>query len=179
MNNKVDMNKILCEVSEKGKTVVNRCLLYNYEIEPFKLQYLLILMHGTMLSMYNQPLFCQKVYAREKNLFIDEISRDLQKYDVSCNERLKENLFLTKHEEKVVSEILEKFGNTSLSTLRELRPLRMLCEVCSNKSESKSITVPNELIKEVFIYYNFYEYISPRKDENTFRRILKQEYSQK
>jgi hypothetical protein len=92
---------------------------------------------------------------------------------------LKENLFLTKHEEKVVSEILEKFGNTSLSTLRELRPLRMLCEVCSNKSESKSITVPNELIKEVFIYYNFYEYISPRKDENTFRRILKQEYSQK
>lgn len=179
MSRDIDMNKILCEVSEKGKSVVNRCILNGYEVEPFKLQYLLIIMHGTMLAMYDKPFFRQNVYANEKRVFIDEISRDFLKYATRCDEMLKERLFLTKDEEKVVREILEKYGNVSLNELINLRELKILSEVCYDKETDKSVVVPNELIKQVFLYYTFYEYISPRQNEKTFTRSLKKEYSSK
>jgi len=179
MNNQADMNKILSEVSEKAKVVVNRCFLYGYEIEPVKLQYLLILMHGTMLALYNKVFFKQNIYVQEERIFIDETEKFFLQKEITSNRLLKEQFLLPHYEEQIINEILEKYGNVEVATLKELLPLKMLSEVCSEEEASKMVVVPNELIKEVFIYYNFYEYISPRKDENTFRRILKQEYSKK
>ncbi len=49
--------RILCQASEKGKIVVNECLDRGYDIDTLKLEKLLILMHGIMLSAYGDPFF--------------------------------------------------------------------------------------------------------------------------
>ena len=62
----MENRKILCEASEKGILVVNKCLEQNIPINTIKLQQLLIIIHGTMLSKYATPFFKQNVVALEQ-----------------------------------------------------------------------------------------------------------------
>lgn len=52
---------VLSIASEKGTIVVNECLRRGLYINTLKLEQLLILIQGRMLSLYNRPFFSQDV----------------------------------------------------------------------------------------------------------------------
>lgn len=146
--------KILCGASEKGKIVVNRCLEKGFFINTLKLQKLLILIHGSMLETYQLPFFSQRVIAKPQGLIIPEVDRELIRYTVEFKEKFLEQVSLLEQEEKIVSDIIENFGNYDIARLNEVTVLKVLKGLCYNGYSTNN--VPRELIKEVFTDHKFY-----------------------
>ena len=100
--------KIMDEASEKGVIVANKCMEKGIQLSAIKLELLLILMHGRMLSKYQKPFFRQNVVAGKQVLMIKEVDRNfiLNKF----NERMQEYLVLLLKEEEVMNDIIEVYG---------------------------------------------------------------------
>jgi len=139
--------RILCEASEKGAIVVNKCLNRGFEINTIKLEQLLILMHGRMLSLYNKPFFSQEVVARTHALMIDKVDKDFRIYAMEFKEKLEEYICLLEKEE-VMNYIIEKYGNLDFFELKELPVLKNLKDLFSKEDQSNII--PNLKIEKMF-----------------------------
>jgi len=140
--------KILCEASEKGVVVVNECLNRGLEINAIKLEQLLILMHGRMLSLYNKPFFSQEVVARTHALMIDKVDKDFRIYAMGFKEKLEEYICLLEKEEEVMNYIIEKYGNLDFFELKELPVLKNLKDLFSKEDQSNIL--PNIKIEKMF-----------------------------
>lgn len=140
-------NRILHLSSEKGKFIVNKCLERKLFINTLKLEKLLILTHGEMLSKYGQEFFKEKVIAVEHGLILRDVERDFLMYENEFNKQLKPYIHLVGHEEEVVNEIVEEYGSFGTLKLNNLKELQMLKNVYYN---NKATVIPNEAIKEVF-----------------------------
>ena len=97
----------LCEVCEKGKIVINKCLDKGYAINTAKLEKLLILMQGTMLAKYNKPLFRQDVVAVYVGLVVKELSRQLLVYEEKIR-RMVELCYTEGHKNIVPHELMRE-----------------------------------------------------------------------
>ena len=140
--------KFLCEASEKGAIVVNKCLNRRFEINTIKLEQLLILMHGRMLSLYNKPFFSQEVVARTHALMIDKVDNDFRIYIMGFEEKLKEFICLLEKEEEVMNYIIEKYGDLDFFELKELPVLKILKDKFSKEDQNNII--PNVKIQKIF-----------------------------
>ena len=143
-------NPILCRASEKGKIVVNNCLDRGIKINTLKLEKLLVLMYGKLLSKYEKKLFNQNIICTSNGVKIKEVDNDFMQYCVGFNNKLPEYISLLQSEEYVMNDVLEEYGNLSASELNELYLLKTLKEVFT-KENKVNILSPN-LIKEVFNY---------------------------
>lgn len=144
--------KILCEASEKGIIVANECLNRGIEINTIKLQQLLILMHGRMLSLYNKPFFSQEVVARPQALMIDKVNKDLMVYAMEFKELIEEYYILLEKEEAVMMEVIDAYGNLNFFDLKELPALKTLQDNFIKKNQESIIS--NEAIQKTFNFYN-------------------------
>lgn len=156
--------KILCEASEKGKIVVNKCLDLGYKIEPLKLEQLLILIHGMMLAKYNEPFFKQEIISTEYGLVIREIERDFLEYDSGFEEKLQDYILLSDNEEKTVEYIIKRFGVYNHKLLKDVIILNLLNEISCK--EGTSNIIPNQFIREVFLAYNYDNPETKQKKDN-------------
>lgn len=139
---------IYCEASEKGIIVVNECLKNGYKINTLKLQQLLILMHGTMLALYEKPFFSQNVVATPNFLAIEKVTKDLLLYSLGFERHMEELICLLEKEEEIMHNIIENYGNLDSFELRELPILKDLKDVFSK--EDNNIIIPNAYIKGCF-----------------------------
>ena len=140
--------RILCEASEKGVIVVNECLNRGIQINTIKLEQLLILMHGRMLSLYNKSFFSQEVVARTHALMIDNVDKDFRIYAIEFKEKLPEYICLLEKEEEVMNYIIERYGNLDFFELKELPVLKKLKDLFSKEDQSNII--PNVKIEKMF-----------------------------
>lgn len=166
--------KIMCEASEKGVYVVNKCLQKGYKINTIKLEQLLILMHGTMLSLYQKPFFAQNVVARPHALIIDEVDKNFLAFAIEFKERMTEYISLLQNEEKVMNYIIEKYGNADFFELNNKKELTVLRNLFSKEGEK--VVVPNEAIEKVFDYYNFSGLDCVKKQEEPYQKRLEKIY---
>lgn len=168
---------ICCEASEKGKIVINKCLDNNIEINTIKLEKLLILMHGKMLSMYKKPFFNEDVIATSHGLKIKEVDRDFIRYAVKCNEKIVEYICLLDSETEVMNLVLEKYGKYDVFELNEKKELQVLNKLIYDEKTQNVIS--NELIERVFDYYQFYDLDIVKKSEESFQKKLRNSYKSK
>ena len=166
--------KIMCEASEKGVYVVNKCLEKGYQISEIKLEQLLILMHGTMLSLYQRPFFRQNVVAIPQTLMIEEVDKNFLVFTKEFKERIPERICLLQDEEKVMNHIIEKYGNIDFFELNNRKSLTVLRNIFSKEGEK--VIVPNEAIEKVFDYYNFYGLDCVKKQEESYQKKLERMY---
>lgn len=166
--------RIMCEASEKGVYVINKCLEKGYQISTIKLEQLLILMHGTMLSLYQRPFFAQNIVARPHALMIDEVDKNFLAFAKKFEERIPECICLLQNEEKVMNYIIEKYGNADFFELNNKKELIVLRNLFSKEGEK--VIVPNEAIEKVFDYYNFYELDCVKKEEEPYQKKLERMY---
>lgn len=168
--------RIMCEASEKGVYVINKCLEKGYQISTIKLEQLLILMHGTMLSLYQRPFFRQNVVARSHALMIDEVDKNFLAFAKEFKERIPECICLLQNEEKVMDHIIEKYGNIDFFELNNRKDLTVLRNLFSKQGES--VIVPNEAIEKVFDYYNLYGLDCIKKQEESYQKKLERMYKE-
>ena len=164
--------KIMDEASEKGVIVANKCIEKGIQLSAIKLELLLILMHGRMLSKYQKPFFRQNVVAGKQVLMIKEVDRNfiLNKFD----ERMQEYLVLLLKEEEVMNDIIEVYGSLDFFEMIKRKDLTFLRELCYKEGELN--IVPNELIEKVFDYYNFYDMDYVKKQEEFFQKRMVKQY---
>jgi len=160
--------KILCDVSEKSKIVVNRCLDLGYEIGVWKLEQLMIIIQGIMLVKYNKPFFEEKIISVTSGLVIRQIERDFIVYTLRFNEKLPEYIYLLEDEEEIVDEVIKKYGDKDYYDLKNSNKIKLLSEICYEKT--KMNCVPNEMIKQVFEYYSFSLKNKDLEDEVSFQK---------
>jgi len=165
---------ICCIASEKGKKIVNKCIDNNIEINTLKLEKLLILVHGKMLSMYQKPFFNENVIATKHGLMIKEVDRDFIRYVFRCNEKLVEYICLLDDEEEVVNSVLREYTNRDGLDLNSVIELKVLSEICYE--EGKKNIVPNELIKEVFTRYQFSHLDVVKNSDESFQKKLRNNF---
>lgn len=166
------MNRnIMCEASEKGVIVVNKCLEKGIKIDTAKLEQLLILMHGTMLSLYQKPFFVQNVIAMPHALMVDEVDKNFKMNCMGFKEKIPQYICLLQNEEKVMDYIIENYGNLDFFELNIRKDLSFLRELFCKEGEK--IIVPNEAIEKVFDYYNFFELDCVKKQEESFQKKLR------
>ena len=144
---------VFCLASEKGVVVVNECLKKGIEINTLKLEQLLILIHGIMLSKYNKPFFYENVVARDFSLMIQEVDEDFRAYGIEFKEPFEEYITLLEKEEEVMKYVIEKYGNLDFFDLNEFCVLKKLrkrfIEENKNNIDSKNI-IPNIEIEKEF-----------------------------
>ena len=165
---------IHCSASEKGKRIINKCIDNNIEINTLKLEKLLILMHGKMLSMYQKPFFDEDVIATRHGLMIKEVDRDFIRYATRCNEKIKAYICLLDAETKVMNSVLKEYIDYDALDLNCVRELQVLSEICYE--EGKENIVPNELIREVFTRYQFYDLDVVKKSDESFQMKLRNNF---
>lgn len=142
---------VLSIASEKGTIVVNECLRRWLYINTLKLEQLLILIQGRMLSLYNRPFFSQDVIARTHALMIDEVDKEFRINAIEFKEEIVEYVSLLSTEEEVMNFVLDSYGSLNVFELQELYELKILKE-CYSK-EGKDIKISKEEIQKVFIKY--------------------------
>ena len=161
--------KIMSGPSEKAVVVANKCLEKGYQMSAIKLEQLLILIQGAMLSLYQRPYFTGNVIAHEHALVIKEVDRDflLNKF----KEKMQVYVATLQIEEEVIDYIVEKYGNLDFFELKNRKDLTFLRELFAKEGEQN--IVPYEAIEKVFTYYNFYELDCIRKKEDAFQKRLR------
>jgi len=138
----------LCIASKKSVIVANECLKKGLRINALKLEYLLILIHGKMLSQYNKPFLNQNVVVKNHNLMIEKDDKEFVAYDVRFDEILREHITLLEKEEEVMKQIIEEYGEFDVFELKEHPVLKTLNESFYNTG--KTNIIPNIEIKKVF-----------------------------
>ena len=169
MEDNIMYDAIRCKASEIGKIVVNKCIDNSIKINTIKLERLLVLMYGKLLSEYNKKLFKENIICTDNGLKIKEVDRDFIEYAVSFTNKFVEYICLLECEEKVMDDVLKKYGKLSSSELNELYPLKTLQKIYE---ENITNVISPSLIKEVFSY----NYYVNRLSENT---SLKDKYEEK
>ena len=171
----------LCEVCEKGKIVINKCLDKGYAINTEKLEKLLILMQGTMLAKYNKPLFRQDVVAVDVGLVVKELSRQLLVYEEKIGKGFTENfgiyIALLQIEEQVMDEIIDKYGMLDFFELNSEEKIKRMVELCY--TEGHKNIVPHELMRELFFYYKFNEFDVVRQKFENYQKTFKRSINNK
>lgn len=143
----------LCEVSEKAKVIVNKCLEKGYNIDISKLEQLLVLIQGATLARHNRNFFNQSIIATEEGLKIREVERDFASYAFCFEEPLEEKMILLEHENAIVGSIVDRFGIYNANSLKGSIILNLLSKTCYQNGTPT--IVPVEFIKEVFVAYGF------------------------
>ena len=173
--------KALCEVCEKGKIVINKCLDKGYSINTAKLEKLLILMQGTMLEKYNKPLFRQDVVAVDAGLVVKKLSQQLLLYEEKIGEGFAEKIgiyiAILQTEEHVMDEIIDKYGMLDFFELNSDKKIRKISELCY--TEGYKNIVPQELMRKVFLYYKFNEFDVVRQNFENYQKTLKKSRNNK
>lgn len=169
--------KILCEASEKGKIVVNKCIELGYEIEPLKLEQLLILIHGMMLAKYNKPFFEEEIISTEYGLVIREIERDFLEYSSGFKEKFQDYILLLEKEETTVDYIIKRFGIYNHKLLKNVIVLNLLNEI--SYKEGTSNIIPNQFIREAFLAYNYDNPETKQKKDNNISNSKMLDFSKK
>ena len=138
---------ILCKASEFGKIIINTCLSKNISINTLKLEKLLIIMQGVMLSKYNQALFHEPViYNNQAGFVIPRVDKDFVYGAVSFNEPETEYILLLDKQHEVMHEVLKKYGKYNTFELEELYPFKKLRNMI--ESNGKSVHVLPYYIKK-------------------------------
>ena len=171
--------RIMCDASEKGVYVVNRCLEKGLKINTIKLEQLLIIINGTMLSLTETPFFSQNVTAHKHALLIKEVDEDFISSAIRFKEKKEEYIVLLDSEQKIIDSVIDKYGALDFFELRRQKTLRCLREICYNadKENDAPNIVPNDLIKKVFDYYAFYDFDIVKEKEDSFQKTLKKQYN--
>lgn len=161
--------------SEKGKMIINECLDRGYWISAIKLEKLLIIAHGTMLSEYQKTLFDEDIVSVEHGLIIPETEKDFLMNDFK--EKMYLNIPLLQIEKIVINNVLEKYAHLDFLKLNALNPLRVLHELSYKEGEKNLVS--NRLIKDVFGYYAPYDFDSARENEKSFQKSMINRYVNK
>lgn len=157
--------RVLCEVCEKGKFVVNRCLKNGNEINTEKLEKLLILMQGEMLKKYNKPFFEQQIIVKDKNIVIPKLNREFYMYNEGFNERFCEYYHLTRAEQEIMDIVIEKYSNFDVEQLKSKRELIILGNMFVDSTNEFDL-IFDEMIKSVFVRCNYFENYTPKENTN-------------
>jgi len=158
--------------SEKAVVVANKCLEKGYQMSAIKLEQLLILIQGAMLSLHQRPYFEGNILALEHALIIKEVDRDFLLNEFK--EKMQVYVATLQIEEEIIDYIVEKYGNLDFFELKNTKTLNFLRETFSKEGEQS--IVPNEAIEKVFTYYNFYELDCVKKQEDSFQKKLERMY---
>ena len=169
MEQNIIYDSVRCKASEIGKIIVNKCLNSGIKINTIKLEKLLVLMYGKLLSEYDKKLFNEIVVCTDDGVKIKEVDQDFIPYAVEFTNKFAEYICLLEIEENVIDDVLKQYGKLSSPELNELYLLKTLKKICE-----KNITnvISASLIKEVFSY----NYYVNRLSENT---SLKDKYEEK
>lgn len=173
----VDMG-VLCGASEKGKIVVNRCLDKGYYINTWKLEKLLIIIHGIMLSKYGKPFFTEKITAEEHGLMIPQVDSDFIINAIAFKEKVIEYISLLEKEEETLNYVVDTYGKLDAFEIENQRKeFKVLKDICSNQNidtmNKPNKEIPNALIETVFDYYKFYDFNIVKQNESSFQKKLK------
>jgi len=144
-------NQKLCEVSEKTKIVINKCLEKGYTIDIIKIQQLLTLIQGTMLAKYNTLFFQQGIIMVSDGPIIKEIMQDVLTREINLSKN-DSDYILSAEEESVVDNIIKKFGIYDCNTINTSFVLNVLNKICSTKEET---IIPIEYLKKVFLEFEY------------------------
>lgn len=141
------LDHICCEASEVGKRVVNECLQRGYKIDIMKLEKLLILIQGEYLSLYDKPMFNQEVYCYKEpvGVAIREVDCDFRKCALVLDQPVKEYRAFVENEERVIDDILNKYGTWDLFALNECAFIQKL--FCLSTPDN---IIPKQRVKEIF-----------------------------
>ena len=143
-----DFKVFCCLTSERGKIIVNQCLDLGLEINTQKLQKLMVLMQGKMLSEYDKPFIEEEIKATKCGVMIPKVDNDFIRYAVGCKKKLIEYICLLEREQKVIDFVLTKYGHMDSFELMGILPLKAINSFCLKCEPFTAI--PNQLIKKVF-----------------------------
>ncbi|MFQ6724517.1 MAG: hypothetical protein ACLRFE_04230, partial [Clostridia bacterium] len=101
---------VLCEASEKGKVVVNKCLNRGYHINTLKLEKLLIIIHGLMLVHHNKPFFKNSIIPTKNGLRIPEVDNDFIINAISFDKKFDEQIAFLDREWEITEYVIKKYG---------------------------------------------------------------------
>lgn len=136
---------IFCGACEKAKWILNECFYAGYEINTYKLQKLLVLAYGECLVKTGTKLFPEDIILNELGPFVKEVEICLLPYDIGgFYTPLFEWHLRLSSEDKLIKDIVKRYGNRSSNELSELRQLRDL------KSHQNKVFVTDEDIRKAF-----------------------------
>lgn len=139
---------ILCGASEKAKWIINACLKAGYDINTYKLEKLLILAYGECLVKTGRKLFNEKIVIWEAGPMIREVDQDFRRYAVGFYYPFLGYHLKLYSEEKIIEEIIYKYGNMHGFELNDNVKLKELAELKNSDG-----FVSDEDIKRVFEKY--------------------------
>lgn len=138
----------MCKASEVSKVVINKCTSLGYDLTAPKLQKLLVVMQGMCLAKYEKELFKEDVLAWTCGVAIKEVNADFKNYDFKESQRLQAYIVLLDHEEEIIDEVLNEFGNKDAITISA--DYRLIKLVKLFYEEGKSNIIPKNIIKDIF-----------------------------
>lgn len=146
------MNRgILCKASELGKIVINICLQRGIAINTLKLEKLLIIMQGKMLSRYNESLFDEPItYRNNGGFMIPKVDKDFIYGAVSFKEQETEYLPLLDRQSEVMCEVLNGYGEYNVFELEKLYSFKKLRNMIEKpENDDNLVYVSTDILKSI------------------------------
>ena len=150
---------------EYSKAIVNGCLERNLEINTNKLEQLLILMQGKMLTENGRPLFTNNIVATKTKVYIPDVDKAFVEYAVGCHEKQYETVAFLDDELEIVEETLDWYAEIGPEFLENNTYLKFLDQKALKTTKSEQQVVPNEFIENVFLFSPEYLQCCMNKDE--------------
>ena len=141
-------NNWMCKASEVSKVIINKCLSRGFSLTAPKLQKLLVVMQGKCLSEHDKELFKEEVLAWSCGVAVKEVNSDFKNYDFKNSKGLQAYVVLLDYEDKIIDEVLDKFGDKDAITISADYRLSKLVKMFYE--EGKSNIIPKNIIKDIF-----------------------------
>ncbi len=137
---------------EFSKRIINECLERNLEINTHKLEKLLIIMQGKMLTEHNRPLFTNKIVATNCCIYIPDVDKEFIQYALGCHEKQLSSICLLKEELDVVTKTLDWYEELGSDFIEDNTYLKYLTHHSLKNVNNEPHIVPNEFIEYVFLF---------------------------
>lgn len=150
---------------EYSKRIINECLERKLEINTHKLEQLLILMQGRMLTEFGRPLFTNKIVATSTRVYVPDVDKAFFEYATGCHEKQYETVSFLDDELEIVEETLDWYAEIGPEFLENNTYLKFLAQKSLKNAYDTPQVIPNEFIEYVFLFSPEYLQCCINKDE--------------
>ena len=103
--------------------MANKCIDKGVSLTTVKLQKLLIIAHGALLSAYGRPLFYEEVILMKHGVGIKEVDRAFR-YEIKYDEKFEEYISLLDCQHVAMDAVIERYGKSDSFELSSLKSMK-------------------------------------------------------